>query len=277
MIRVTAILVSLILSSLLFSCSSALQKKAEADFLQVEQFAARSEPRSALRLLDSILVRYESDYGIVGKALKMKTIIGNAYYQEMIAASEETMKVLEGEVASLKGHFRYTPGEAGRPGIYEHRRQTPENSWNRTYLKVNLNDQGEVWLSSQYYGQEWIDHTSLRVYDSGLFVLSDTIPLSDPWNRKVEDMGDRWETIEFREGTDAGILAFIADNYEKPLKARFNGRKFHYIVLETFDREAVHYGWRLAQLLKEMDGLRQSTEYYRRELTKIGPIRGTLE
>ena len=277
MVRISTPLLSFVFASLLFSCKPAVQKRAEADFLQVEQYAIRSEPRSALRLLDSMMVRYESDYGVVGKALKMKAVIGNSYYQEMIAASEETMKILENELTVLKAQFRYTPGEAGRPGIYEHRRQTPETSWNRTYLKINLNDAGEVWLSSQYYGKEWIDHTSLRVYDSGLYVLSDTIPLSDPWNRKVEDMGDRWETIEFREGTDAGIMAFIADNYQNPLKARFNGRKFHYIVLETYDRDAIHYGWRLAQLLKEMDGLRQSIDHYRRELIKVGPVRGAAD
>ncbi|MCK9325641.1 MAG: hypothetical protein M0P69_09110 [Bacteroidales bacterium] len=272
MIRTGLVIISVVFFVLFFSCKPDHQKRAEADFLKVEQFARNSQPKSAIRLLDSMQVQYASDYGVVGKVLKMKSIIGNRFYQEMIEAANSTMEVLDREIATLEGNFRYTPGEAGRPGVYEHRRQSPQNSWNRTYLKINLNDKGDVWLSSHYYGKEWIDHTSIRVYDRDLYVLSDTIPLGDVWNRKVEDLGDRWEIIEFREGTDAGIMAFIADHYERPLKARFNGRKFHYIVMETFDREAIHYGWRLAQLLKERESLRQTIDLYQRELIKVGPL-----
>jgi hypothetical protein len=128
---------------------------------------------------------------------------------------------------------------------------------------------------SHYYGKSWIDHVSLRVYDQDNFVLSDTIPLNDPWNRKVEDMGDKWETIEFHEGTDAGIISFIADNYLKSIKVRFNGSTFQYIVLESYDKEAIRKGWELAQLLKERDGLMQTIDLHQKELRKIGVASGT--
>jgi hypothetical protein len=42
--------------------------------------------------------------------------------------------------------------------------------------------------------------------------------------------------------------------------------------METFDREAIHYGWRLAQLLKERESLRQTIDLYQRELIKVGPL-----
>ena len=112
-------------------------------------------------------------------------------------------------------------------------------------------------------------------YDQDEYVLSDTIALGDEWNRKVEDLGDRWETIDFKEGTDAGIIQFISDNYQKSIKVRFNGKAFQYIVMESYDKDAFHKGWQLAQVLKEISALRQSIDQHRRELVKLGMTPGS--
>jgi hypothetical protein len=256
------------------SCTSSLQKKAEADFQRVDAFVRQQEFTTAMELLDSMAVWNKSDYGIVGETLRRKNAIASEYHQQAVTQKTSLLNTLQAQVQPLARDFRFTPGEAGMPGIYEHKRQTVQSSWNRTYLKITLNEKGEVWLTSHYYGKSWIDHVALRVYDSGSFVVSDTIPMDDPWNRKVEDLGDKWETIEFREGTDAGIMAFITDNYQKSLKVRFNGKSFHYIVLEGYDKEAIRNGWELAQLLKEMDGLRQSIEQHQKELKQLGTAAG---
>ena len=257
------------------SCAKTSRKQVEADFNRVDQFAQSHEFRSSLQLLDTMMSRYKSDYAVVGEALRKKKSIGTGYYREQIASAEGSIRTLQTRAAELSSGFVFTPGEAGIPGTYEHKRQTAQSSWNRTYLKINLNEEGDIWLTSHYYGNEWIDHVSLRVYDSQNYLLSDTIPLGDPWNRKVEDLGDKWETIEFKEGTDAGIIAFIADNYIQPIKVRFNGKKFQYIVMEQHDKQAIRDGLQLAQVLKEMEGLRQSMNLYSAELGKLGSEAGT--
>ena len=86
----------------------------------------------------------------------------------------------------------------------------------------------------------------------------------------MEDLGDRWETIEFREGSDAGAIAFIADNYQKAVKVRLTGKTFQYLVLESFDKDAIRKGWELAQVLKERYGLIQTIRLNQTELRKAG-------
>lgn len=257
------------------SCTSAASKKAESDFQHVNLLLKSNEYTAAMQLLDSMMVWNHNDFGVVGMAMKKRDSIAGDYHRQVIETSQDLLKGLESRIVPLTRDFRFIPGEAGMPGTYEHRRQTVESSWNRTFLKINLNEKGDCWLMSHYYGKSWIDHVSLRVYNQDHFVLSDTISLSDPWNRKVEDMGDKWETIEFHEGTDAGIIAFIADNYQKSIKVRFNGKSFQYIVLESYDKEAIRKGWELAQLLKEKDGLMQAIDLHRKELRKIGAASGS--
>jgi hypothetical protein len=193
----------------------------------------------------------------------------------IIDATEVQLRGLNPKVSALSADFILTPGEAGGPGTFEYRRQAVESSWNRTFLKIGLNEAGEVWMTSRYYGNSWIDHTSLRIYDQENYVVTDTIGLGHEWNRKVEDQGDKWETIDFKQGSDAGAIAFIADNSTKSLKARFTGKSFHYIVLESFDKEAFRKGWELAQLLKDRSGLRQTIALHQAELRKLGDQAGS--
>jgi hypothetical protein len=252
------------------SCVSSAEKKAQAWFQEVDKYVANHDLTTAIRLLDSVMAWNKDDYGIVGEALKKQKPIAVTYHTEVIRTSEALLEGLEPRFDSLVRDFRFTEGAGEQPGIYEYKRQTVQNSWNRTYLKMGLDEKGNTWLTSQYFGKEWIDHTSLRIYDRDLVVLTDTIPLGDPWNRKVEDQGDKWETIDFRDGTDNGAIAFIAGNWEKSLKVRFNGKKFYYIVMESFDKEAFHEGLELAQVLKERTRLRDAVEQHRADLRKLG-------
>jgi len=261
---------SILIISLSVSCTSSAEKKSQSDFQRADALVVSHELSAAMQLLDSMMIWNKDDFGIIGEAIRRKNRIAPDYYKGGIETSEALLKGLESRLPALTKDFRFTPGEAGRPGTYEHKRQTVESSWNRTFLKMGINENGDVWLISHYYGPSWIDHTSLRVYDQDNYILTDTIPLGHEWNRKVEDLGDRWETIEFREGSDAGAIAFIADNYQKPVKVRFTGKTFQYIVLESFDKDAFRKGWELAQVLKERSGLRQAILLHQVELRKLG-------
>jgi len=269
--RITSYFIgSILIISLSVSCTSGTEKKSRSDFQQVDALVASQELSAAMQLLDSMMILNKGNYGITGEALRRKNKISIDYHKGVIDSSDAIPKGLESRLPELSKDFLFTPGEAGQPGNYEHKRQTVETSWNRTFLKIGLNENGDVWLISHYYGKSWIDHTSLRVYDQDNYILTDTIPLGHEWNRKVEDLGDRWETIEFREGSDAGAIAFIADNYQKPVKVRLTGKTFQYIVLENYDKEAIRKGWELAKVLKERSGLRQAILLHQAELRKLG-------
>lgn len=266
---------AVLMAGLIMSCTSNSEKKARSDFQRVDALVAGHDLSTAMQLLDSMMIWNKEDYGTLGEALKRKSSIAVDYHKGVIASSEANLREIESRLPVLSKDFRFTPGEAGQPGTYEHKRQTVESSWNRTFLKIGLNENGEVWLISHYYGSTWIDHTSLRVYDQDNFILTDTIPLGHEWNRKVEDQGDRWETIEFRQGSDAGAIAFIADNYLKPVKVRLTGKTFQYLVLENFDKDAIRKGWELAQVLKERFELRQAIRFHQTELRKLGVPAGS--
>ena len=252
------------------SCTSETSKQAEKRLDQARTLYVGKQFEQSLRVLDSIQSWFPEEYSVLAEALKLRKIVAADYHGSFIEQASELLREAESHIEPLTKNFYFNQGSAGRPGSYEHKRQTVRNSWSRSFLKVNISEDGEFWISSKYYGKEWLDHFCIKVYDRELQVFSDTIPLNHPDNSKLQDGDDKWETIDYRNGTDGGAVGFIIENLTRPLKVRFTGKQHYYIVMEKFDKEAVKEGFELAQVLREVDDLREKIARHRKELRLMG-------
>ena len=252
------------------SCTSENQKKAALRMDQAKSMFEEKQYESSLRLLDSIQSWFPEEYAILTEAMKLQKTVAAEYHGSFIEEASLLLAGIEPQIEALSKNFYYTEGDANRPGVYEHKRQTVRNSWSRSFLKVNINENGDFWISSKYYGKEWMDHYCVKIYDRGPQIFSDTIALNHPDNKKLQDGDDKWETIDYRNGTDGGAVAFIITNLDRTLKVRFTGKKHYYIVMEKFDKEAVRDGYELARVLKEVSDLRQKIARHRKELRLLG-------
>jgi hypothetical protein len=256
--------------TVLGSCTSETRKQAEQKLAMASELIQTGEMERGMAVLDSITVWFPEEYKVVGDAMKLKKDAATAYHREFIRQAQTMLDNIEPRIEELSKDFIFTPGPPGRPGFYEHKRQTVRSSWSRIFLKTNISENGDFWLSTHYYGKDWLDHKSIKVYDRELVVFSDTLPLSHPDNRKTEDGSDRWEKIDFKNGSDHGAVGLIVQNQDRRLKVRFTGKKHYYIVMETFDKEAVKLGYELAQVLKEASELNQKIEQHKKELRLLG-------
>lgn len=183
------------------------------------------------------------------------------YLDSMILVKEEELEPL------LKNFIK--SDEYGEPAILIHKRQKPENSYNRTFIRAHLDVEGDFYISSRYYGTTWIRHNQIKVYNSGESVTSETVPEDGFNNRRFEDGGSKWEIVSYRDGADNGIIDFIASNVDKPLKVQFRGEDYYYIVMEKFDKEAVRDGYETSFVLQELAGLRKERQQVERAVRRL--------
>ncbi len=67
----------------------------------------------------------------------------------------------------------------------------------------------------------------------------------------------KWEKVSYRDGKDNGVIEFIAKNADRRLKAVFLGKRYYYIILETYDKEAVKKALELSKAIKKRKHLKQ--------------------
>ena len=121
-------------------------------------------------------------------------------------------------------------------------------------------------LSSNYIGEEWLSHTGIRVYDGKLQAKTEKVPLDDPNNHRSDFLDYKWEKVLYREHKADSVINFIADNMNRNLKCVFLGKRYYYILLESYDKEAVRDALLLSNAINEKKRLK-------REITHLQSMR----
>jgi hypothetical protein len=125
-----------------------------------------------------------------------------------------------------------------------------ERRWNQSFIQLHLDERGDLYISSNYYGPEWLNHTGIRVYDGIFQAKTDSVALDDNNNHHSDFMNLHWEKVSYKNGKDNGVIQFIADNVDRNLKAVFLGKRMYFIVLESFDKQAIKDALALSNALK---------------------------
>ncbi|HEY3372308.1 MAG TPA: hypothetical protein VGK10_15740 [Prolixibacteraceae bacterium] len=231
---------------ILFACGKSTQKRAEEKLNLAVNICEKGDSLDALIQLDSIRLLYPEAVQAIEKAKKLSRKINS----EFLFRKQEQFDQVTARLTELEGQFTKEKTEYDRFTQYIHKMQNSERRWNQSYIQLHLDERGELYISSNYYGNQWLNHIGLRVYDGVFQAKTDSVPLTDPNNHHSEFMDTHWEKVNYINGKDNGVIQFIADNAARNLKAVFLGQRMYYIVLQPFDKQAVKDALALSNALK---------------------------
>lgn len=254
--------------TLLISCGPSREEKASEKLDEAIALRDSGNYNLAKMKLDTVMTRFGDLTEQVAFARRMLDSITLMEQKRNLQYLDSMIVEKEKELEPLLKNF-IESDEYGSQTILIHRRQKPENSYNRTFIRAHLNVQGEFYISSRYHGTEWIRHEQIKVYNAGKSVTSAVVPEDGFNNRCFEDGEDKWEIVSYKDGDDNGIINFIASNAEKPLKVQFIGKKYYYIVMEKFDKEAIRDGYETSFVLQELEGLRRERENVLSQINRL--------
>lgn len=244
------------------SCGSSDEEKARTKVDLAKALLAKNDTVNALLQLDSVARLYPEAIYSVNAAKNLSNDINF----DLLQKSEAELDSVKNQITSLEKSFVKEKTEFDRYAQYTHKRQTFKRAWDRSYIQIHLDERGELYLSSNYHGKEWLNHTGLRVYDSGDDAKTEKIPIGDVNNHRSDFMDSKWEKVSYRNGKDNGVIEFIANNVDRRLKAVFLGDKYYYIILETYDKEAVRDALALSKAIKKKTRLENRIKSLQKKL-----------
>lgn len=244
--RNIGIVLGILYISVLFSCGRSSKKRAEEKLNLAVSVCEKGDSLAALVQLDSIHVLYPEADQAIGKAKDVSRKI----YSEFLFRKQEQLDKLFERLNELEVVFTKEKTEYDQYTQFIHKMQNSDRRLNQSFIQLHLDERGELFISSNYYGDQWLNHVGLRVYDGVFQAKTDSVPLTDPNNHQSEFMDTHWEKVSYTNGKDNGVIQFIADNAERNLKAVFLGKRMYFIVLEPFDKQAVKDALALSNALK---------------------------
>ena len=255
----------LLLIFLIFSvvaCGPSDEDKARTKLNYAQSLLAKNDTTAALRHLDSIPKLYPDAFYSANAA---KNLINEVNF-DLLHRKEAELDSLKVKIVELEKPFKKEKTEFDRYTQYIHKRQTFERAWDRSYIQVHLDERGEIYLSSNYHGENWLNHTALRVYDQGDDAKTEEIPIDNVNNHRSDFVDAKWEKVTYRDGKDNGVMEFIAKNAERRLKAVFLGNEYYYIILETYDKQAVKDALALSKALIQKNKLERQVNSIQEKL-----------
>ncbi len=249
--RISFNLLVLLMALFVVACGPSDEDKAREKMKRAQSLLEKNDTAAALQHLDSIPQLYPK---AVYSANAAKNLITEINF-DLLHKNEARLDSLRKTIAELEEPFEEEKTPYDRYTQYIHKRQNFERSWDRSYIKVHLNERGDIYLSSNYHGEEWLNHTALRVYDQGDDAKTENIPIGSVDNHRSDFMEAKWEKVTYRDGKDNGVIEFIANNTDRRLKAVFLGDRYYYIILESYDKQAVKDALALSKALKRKQKL----------------------
>lgn len=223
------------LALFLVACGPSQRELAVLHINKAKQIIALGDTLGAVESLDSIKILYPKAEMQIGVARN----INNELYSQL--ANKLKLESIRNDslIVSLEKKFVKEKTEFDKYMQYIPKRQTLKRSWDRSFLQVHLDERGEIYLSSNYMGKEWLKHTGIRVYDGKLQAKSEKIELEDPLNHQSDFLDYKWEKISYMNGKADSVINFIAANPDLDLKCVFLGKRYYYILLENYDIQSI--------------------------------------
>ena len=245
---------ALLVCAVLTGCGDGGEKQAQLHLQKAEQALLLENFSEAKLHIDSIKVLYPKAFEARKKGIKLMQQVDLKEQTKTLAYLDSVLLVKQEQLDSIKGNFVLEKDTAYQDiGNYFYPTQTVEKSLGRSFLRGQVNELGEMSLTSIYCAGGQLHHTSVKVSVGDLFAET---PISKD-SYETTDLGKTIEKSDYKVGEDGGVVGFILANQDKNIQLQFIGDKTYRTAMQKTDRKAIVELAELARILSGMEEIRK--------------------
>jgi hypothetical protein len=238
----------------LAGCGDGGEKEAQIR-LQKAEAALQQENFSEAKLqIDSIKVLYPKAFEARKQGIKLMQQVDLKEQGKTLVYLDSMMQVKQAQLDSIKANFVLEKDTAYQEiGNWFYPTQVVEKNVGRSFLRAQVNELGEMSLTSIYCAGGQLNHTSVKVSVGDTF--AETPITNDSY--ATTDLGRTIEKADYKVGEDGGVVGFIVANQDKNIQLTFIGDKTYRTAMQKNDRKAIVELVELARILSGMEEIRK--------------------
>lgn len=240
--------------TVLSGCGDGGEKEAQKR-LQKAEIALQQDNFSEAKLqIDSIKVLYPKAFEARKQGIRLMQQVDLKEQQKTLVYLDSMMQVKQLQFDSIKGNFVLEKDTAYQEvGNWFYPTQIVEKNIGRSFLRAQVNELGEMSLTSIYCAGGKLNHTSVKVSVGDTF--AETPMAKDSY--VTTDLGRTIEKADYKVGEDGGVAGFIVANQDKNIQLQFVGDKIYRTTLQKNDRKAIVELMELSRILSGMEEIRK--------------------
>ena len=247
-------LLALLALAVLTGCGVGGEKEAQMR-LQKAEAALQQENFSEAKLqIDSIKMLYPKAFEARKQGIKLMQQVDLKEQRKTLVYLDSMMQIKQLQLDSIKGNFVLEKDTAYQEiGNWFYPTQVVEKNVGRSFLRGQVNELGEMSLTSIYCAGGNLNHTSVKVSVGDTFAETQTT--KDSYT--TTDLGRTIEKADYKLGEDGGVVGFIVANQDKNIQLTFIGDKTYRTAMQKNDRKAIAELTDLARILSGMEEIRK--------------------
>ena len=244
-------------------------ENAKAMYGQNELFAAKNQ-------IDSIRAHYPKEIKVLKETLELMRLVELKEADRNIAYCDSLIPVKLEELKGLTKGFTFEKDSVYEEiGNYIWQQQTIERNVERSYIRCGVNEKGEMYLASVYFGAKPLNHSSLKVsVKDGSFAETASIPYDGGVNYRFKDLGNTSEIVTYKGDNGINAIKFIYANEKERIKVEYTGGSPYSIYLADADKKAILATYNLAIVLSDIEIMTNEKE---KAFKKKAYLEGKLE
>ena len=252
------------------------EKEAQARLNNARSMYERNEFFAAKSEIDSLRALYPKEYKVLKEGLALMRQVELKEAERTIAFCDSLLPIKIEEAEALKKGFNFEKDSVYEEiGNYIWKQQTIERNVQRCYIRSGVNEKGEIYLASVFYGGAPINHTGLKVSTpDGQFAETASIAYDGGVNYRFKDLGKTTEVVTYKGEKGLDAAKFISTNAKKRIKAEYTGGKPYTIYIADGDKKAIAATFDLATVLSDLENLIKEKD---KSTNRIAYLKNKLE
>ncbi|MCD7851700.1 MAG: hypothetical protein LUH63_19470 [Parabacteroides sp.] len=238
------------------------EKKAQARLDSARNMYERNELFAAKSEIDSIRILYPKEFKVIREGLTLMRQVEQKEAERNLAFCDSLIPIRQQELEGLKKGFNLEKDSAyNEIGNYVSKQQTIERNIQRSYIRSGVNEKGEMYLASVYFGANPLNHTGIKLSTKdGLFAETPAIPYDGGLNYRFKDLGNTTEVVTYQGEKCEDAVKFIFSNQKERIKVEYTGGKPYVLYIADADKKAIASTYELAVVLSDIEKLTKEKE-----------------
>lgn len=264
------------LAAITLTACNQTEKEAQARLNNARSMYERNEFFAAKSEIDSVRILYPKEYKVLKEGLALMRQVELKEAERTIAFCDSLLPIKIEEAETLKKGFTFEKDSVYEEiGNYIWKQQTIERNVQRCYIRSGVNEKGEIYLASVFYGGAPINHTGIKVSTpDGQFAETASIAYDGGVNYRFKDLGKTTEVVTYKGEKGLDAAKFIATNVKERIKAEYTGGKPYTIYIADSDKKAIAATFDLATVLSDLENLIKEKD---KSTNRIAYLKNKLE
>jgi len=249
------LLIIISVSCFLISCNE--KKEAQMRLNEANVLYENKEYNAAKNVIDSIHVLFPYEVAVRKQALTLLRQVERSECERNIAYCDSLLPLYISELPDLiKGFVFEKNDDYDVIGNYIWNTMTVERNVERSYIRCGVNEEGEMYMASVYFGAP-LNHTGLHLsISTGSYAETPAIPYDGGLNYRFKDSGNTTEVVTYKGDHCKTIANFVMFVNEKDrIKATYSGGRSFSLNLSDVDKKAIRATYELANVLNNIHSL----------------------